>query len=393
VGHLAINLPAQFWTNQSRTRRHRKENIMTTPKLLTPIRAGDLELPNRVVMAPLTRNRALPDGDVPHALNAEYYAQRASAGLIITEGSQISPEGKGYAWTPGIHSPEQVAGWRRITDAVHEKGGRIVIQLWHVGRVSHVLLLPDGQAPVAPSAVPAKTRTFDGRGFVETSAPRALATEEIGRVVDDFRTAAENARAAGFDGVELHGANGYLVDQFLRDGTNKRTDAYGGPVENRARFLVEVLEALTSVWPAGRVGLRLSPFSNANDIADSDPMATFGHAIARASEFGLAYLHLVEGQTGGSRELPEGTDIQVLRRLFKGAYMANNGYDRDLAIRAVESGEADLVAFGKPFIANPDLVERLRRGAPLNAPDRETFYGGGAKGYVDYPTIEDARAA
>jgi N-ethylmaleimide reductase len=370
-----------------------KENPMTTPKLFTPLRAGELELPNRVVMAPLTRNRALPEGDVPHALNAEYYAQRAGAGLIVSEGSQISPEGKGYAWTPGIHSTEQVGGWRRITDAVHEKGGRIVIQLWHVGRVSHVSLLPEGTVPVAPSAIAAETRTFDGTGFVETSAPRALETEEIGRVVADFRKAAENARAAGFDGVELHGANGYLVDQFLRDGSNRRTDAYGGSVENRARFLVEVLDALTGVWPAGRVGLRLSPFSNANDIADSDPMAIFGHAIARASEFGLAYLHLVEGQTGGPRDLPAGADIQALRRLFKGAYMANNGYDRDLAVRTVESGAADLVAFGKPFIANPDLVERLRLGAPLNEPERATFYGGGAKGYTDYPTIEGARAA
>ncbi|HET8727114.1 MAG TPA: alkene reductase [Alphaproteobacteria bacterium] len=366
---------------------------MTKEALFTPLRVGEIELPNRIVMAPLTRNRALPEGDLPHALNVEYYAQRAGAGLIITEGSQISPEGKGYAWTPGIHSAEQVAGWRRITDAVHAKGGRIAIQLWHVGRVSHTSLQPEGRAPVGPSAIPAKTRTFDGTGFVETSAPRALETAEIPRVVADFRRAAENAREAGFDGVELHGANGYLIDQFLRDGANNRTDAYGGPVENRARLMVEVLEALTSVWPAGRVGIRLSPFSNANGLTDSDPMATFGHAIEKLNDFGLAYLHLVEGQTGGPRDLPEGADIQALRRLFKGAYMANNGYDRDMAVRAVEAGEADLIAFGKPFIANPDLVERLCRDAPLNDPDRDTFYGGGAKGYTDYPALDEAKVA
>lgn len=361
--------------------------------LFDPIRLGDLELPNRVVMAPLTRNRALPDGDVPHALNAEYYAQRAGAGLLISEGSQISPEGKGYAWTPGIHSAAQVEGWRRITDAVHAEGGRIFIQLWHVGRVSHTSLQPNGQAPVGPSAIAAETRTFDGKGFVETSAPRALETAEIARIVEDYRKAAENARDAGFDGVELHAANGYLIDQFLRDGSNRREDAYGGSVENRVRLLGEVLAALTDVWPASRVGIRFSPFSNANGVEDSDPMTTFSHAIATANEFGLGYLHLVEGQTGGPRDLPEGADIGALRRLFDGIYMANNGYDRDLALRTVESGGADLIAFGKAFIANPDLVTRLKEAAPLNAPEKETFYGGGAEGYTDYPTLEETKAA
>ncbi|MEO3435374.1 alkene reductase [Inquilinus sp. CAU 1745] len=361
--------------------------------LFDPIRLGDLELPNRVVMAPLTRNRALADGDVPHALNAEYYAQRAGAGLLVSEGSQISPEGKGYAWTPGIHSAAQVEGWRKITDAVHARGGRIFIQLWHVGRVSHTSLQPDGQAPVGPSAIAAETRTFDGKGFVETSTPRALEMGEIARIVEDYRKAAENARDAGFDGVELHAANGYLIDQFLRDGSNRREDAYGGPVENRVRLLGEVLAALTDIWPASRVGIRFSPFSNANGVEDSAPMATFSHAIRKANEFGLGYLHLVEGQTGGPRDLPEGADIGALRRLFDGIYMANNGYDRDLALRTVESGEADLIAFGKAFIANPDLVTRLRKAAPLNAPEKETFYGGGAEGYTDYPTLEETKAA
>jgi N-ethylmaleimide reductase len=364
---------------------------VTSPKLFSPLQVGDLSLPNRIVMAPLTRNRARPDGDVPHALNVAYYTQRASAGLLITEATQIMPEGKGYAWTPGIYSAEQVAGWRLVTDAVHAAGGRIVVQLWHVGRVSHTSLQPGGKAPVAPSAIAVDTQTFDGTGFVKTSMPRSLAIDEIPGIVAAYAQAARNAAEAGFDGVEVHAANGYLIDQFLRDGTNKRSDAYGGSVENRTRFLVEVIEAITREMPAGRVGLRLSPFSNANNASDTDPMTTFGRAIARVDAFGLAYLHLVEGQTGGPRDLPEGADLSKLRSLFHGVYMANNGYDRDLAIRAVEDGTVDLVAFGKLFIANPDLVERLRIGAPLNEPDRTTFYGGGEKGYTDYPTL--ARAA
>ncbi|TSD88045.1 alkene reductase [Mycobacterium sp. KBS0706] len=365
---------------------------MTVPKLFTPTRIGDLELPNRIVMAPLTRNRARPDGDVPHALNAEYYAQRTTAGLLITEGTQISPEGKGYAWTPGIHSPEQVAGWRQVTDAVHKAGGRIAAQLWHVGRISHAVLQPGRAAPVAPSAIAADSRVFDGEGFVQPSTPRALETDELPRIVRDYAQAARNAREAGFDAVEIHAANGYLLHQFLADGTNKRTDAYGGPVANRARLLLEVSEAVAEVWTPGRVGVRLSPFSNFGDIADSDPMATFGHAIEGLSGLGLGFLHLVEGQTGGTRELPPGADLQALRRLFKGSYIANNGYDRGLAIKAVETGRADLVAFGKLFIANPDLVERLRRDAPLNTPDQATFYGGDARGYTDYPALQQAAA-
>ncbi len=360
---------------------------MTTQKLFTPIAVGAIDAPNRVVMAPLTRNRARHSDDSPHALHAEYYAQRASAGLLITEATQISPEGKGYAWTPGIYSDAQVAGWQAVTGAVHARGGRIVLQLWHVGRVSHTSLQPGGQAPVAPSAVAAESKTFDGNGFVATSVPRALELAEIPRVIADFRKAAENAKVAGFDGVEVHGANGYLLDQFLRDGSNHRSDAYGGPIENRARLMFEVTEAVAAVFGADRVGVRLSPFSGANGVADSDPMALFGHVIDRLDTLGLAYLHMVEGQTGGPRDLPEGQSIAALRARFRGVYIANNGYTRSMALDAVESGAADMVAFGKPYIANPDLVERLAADAPLNEPDQATFYGGGAEGYTDYPTL------
>lgn len=361
-----------------------------TEALFTPVALGDIQLANRVVMAPLTRNRATHDTHAPHDLHVTYYSQRAGAGLIVTEGSQISAEGKGYAWTPGIYSPEQIAGWKKVTDAVHAKGGKIVVQLWHVGRVSHTSLL-DGADPVAPSAVAAGSRTFDGKGFVETSTPRALGEDEIARVVDDYRKAAIAADAAGFDGVEIHGANGYLIDQFLRDGANKRTDDYGGSIENRSRFLFEVLEAVTGVLGGGRVGLRLSPFSNANGLTDSDPMPLFSHAVKGLNRFGLAFLHLVEGQTGGSRDLPEGCSIDALRALFDGPYIANNGYDRAMAIKAVATGHADAVAFGKLFISNPDLVERLRLNAPLAEGDTATYYGGGAEGYTDYPALEDAR--
>ena len=356
--------------------------------LFDAYRLGDLVLPNRIVMAPLTRNRALPDGDVPGPLNATYYAQRASAGLLISEGTQISPEGKGYAGTPGIYDAAQVKGWRLVTDAVHAKDGRIFAQIWHVGRVSHTSLQPGGQSPVGPSALAADTQVFDGTGFVPASLPRALETAEMSRIVSDYRAAAVNAKAAGFDGIELHAAKGYLIDQFLRDGSNHRQDRYGGSIDNRARLLVEVLHALTGVWPAARVGVRFSPFSGANGAHDSEPMATFSHAIARASEFGLGYLHLVEGETGGSRVLPAGADIGKLRALFNGAYMANNGYDSTMAEDAVASGRADLVAFGRPYIANPDLVERLRAQAPLALPDRATLYGGGAAGYTDYPSLK-----
>ena len=362
---------------------------MTT--LFDPIRVGDIDLATRIVMAPLTRNRASP-GQVPHELMREYYAQRADpatgAGLLITEATQVCPEGQGYLDTPGIHSAEQVAGWRRITDAVHARGGRIVVQLWHVGRISHVSLQPGGRAPVSSTARPAGTKTFIAGGFANCSPPRALATEEIPGVVEQYRRAALNAMAAGFDGVEVHGANGYLIDQFLRDSINDRSDAYGGAIDNRIRFLREVMQAVTGAIGGGRTGLRLSPVTPSNDAApDSDPQALHEQVHRMLAPLKLAYLHVVEGQTGGARDFAP-FDYAALRRQFNGAWMVNNGYSRVMALQAVASGAADLVAFGKAFIANPDLGRRLREDAPLNAPDVATFYGGGAAGYTDYPTLD-----
>ncbi|MAQ85599.1 MAG: alkene reductase [Maritimibacter sp.] len=358
--------------------------------LFEPFDAGDLHLKNRVVMAPLTRNRADNDTGEVNDLHVEYYRQRAGAGLIITEATQISPEGKGYISTPGIHTEAQAKAWKKVTDAVHAEGGKIVVQLWHVGRISHTSLQPNGQKPVAPSAIAADVKTFTANGFEDTSEPRALALEELPRVIDDFRHAAHMAMQAGFDGVEIHGANGYLLDQFLKTGANTRDDAFGGSAENRARLLLDVVEAVTHAIGGGKTGLRLSPFSPANGIDDADPMETFEYLIPKLNPFGLAYLHMVEGATGGSRELDEGQSIAKLRQLFDGAYMGNNGYDRDLAKQAVDSGAADLVAFGRPFISNPDLVKRLETGAPLNDGDRDTYYGGGAKGFTDYPTLDAA---
>ncbi|MDE3120964.1 MAG: alkene reductase [Paracoccaceae bacterium] len=365
---------------------------MTSSKLFTLVRFGALELANRVVMAPLTRNRAEPDGNVPSALAATYYAQRASAGLLITEASQIMPEGQGYAWTPGIHSDAQIAGWKKVTDAVHAKGGKIVLQMWHVGRVSHTSLQPGGVAPQAPSAIAAGSKTFDGTGFVDTSVPRALELDEIPGIVAQYAQAAKNARAAGFDGVEIHAANGYLIDQFLRDGANKRTDAYGGSIENRARFLFEVVDAVVAAIGADRTGIRLSPLSPSNGISDSDPMALFSHVIKGLNRYNLAFLHMVEGATGGARDAETDAKMVTLRKLYSGNYIANNGYTRAMALEAVDSGAADAVAFGRPFIANPDLVARLKADAPLAEGNRATYYGGGAEGYTDYPTLEDATA-
>ncbi|TPE48269.1 alkene reductase [Amaricoccus solimangrovi] len=363
---------------------------MTEAKLFTPLKAGALSLRNRVVMAPLTRNRARPADDAPGDLAVEYYRQRASAGLIISEGTQISPMGKGYALTPGIHSAAQIDGWSRITEAVHAEGGAIVAQIWHVGRISHTSLLPDGAQPVGPSALTAEARTFDGEKFQPVSAPRALDIGGIGRVLANYHHAAMNARSAGFDGVEIHAANGYLIEQFLRASANERTDAYGGSVENRTRFLEEVVATVSEAIGADRVGVRLSPFSHANGVEIEGAEELYARAIERIDAYGLAYLHMIEGETGGARTYPDPEAIARLRSLFKGVYIANNGYDRRMAIDAVESGAADAVAFGRLFISNPDLVERLRRDAPLNEPDRDTFYGGGAGGYTDYPSLPEA---
>lgn len=357
-------------------------------QIFEPYDLGPLTLANRIVMAPLTRNRAAA-GLVPGPHAAEYYAQRATAGLIIAEATQISPQGQGYQDTPGIYTPDQIAGWRVVTNAVHAKGGRIFLQLWHVGRVSHVDLQPDGAAPVAPSAIQAAAKTFVNNTFVDTSMPRALNLEEIPGIVADFRQAAANAIAAGFDGVEIHGANGYLLDQFAKDGANHRTDAYGGSVENRARLMLEVATAVAAEIGVERTGIRISPVSPANGVSSSDPQAQFDYIVDHLSKLGLVYLHVVEGATGGPRDVAP-FDFAGLRRRFSGTYIANNGYDMDLANAQLAAGEADLFAFGRPFIANPDLVVRLQSGAALNEINSATIYGGGAEGYTDYPALIEA---
>ncbi|UJW80064.1 alkene reductase [Hydrogenophaga sp. SL48] len=366
---------------------------MTT--LFEPLQVGALSLSNRIVMAPLTRNRA-PDA-IPTPLMAEYYAQRASAGLLITEATAITQQGQGYADVPGLYGTEQLDGWKRVTKAVHDAGGKIVTQLWHVGRVSHTDLQPHFQKPVAPSAIRAHTKTVlirDGvPTFVDTSEPRALDAEEIPGIVQDYRHAALNAISAGFDGVEIHAANGYLIDQFLKTGSNQRKDDYGGSVTNRARLLLEVVAAVTDAIGGARTGIRLSPVTPANDVVDTDPQPLFDHVVRKLAPYQLAYVHLIEGATGGPRELPDRPfDYAGLKASYRaaggqGAWMVNNGYDLTLAQQALADG-ADLVAFGKTYIANPDLVARLRAGGPFNAPDKATFYGGGEKGYTDYPTLE-----
>ncbi|MFD1331348.1 alkene reductase [Methylopila musalis] len=365
----------------------------STDPLFQPLTVGALSLRNRIVMAPLTRSRADHVTLAPRALNAEYYAQRASAGLIIAEATQIAPEGQGYVWTPGIYSDEQIAGWRLVTDAVHAKGGRIVLQLWHVGRISHRDLQPGGKLPVAPSAVKPKGQAFTESGFKDLETPRALEIDEIPGIVAQYAQAATNAIAAGFDGVEVHGANGYLLDQFLRDGANRREDAYGGSIENRARFLLEATEAAIGAIGRERVGVRLSPTSTVNDCADSNPEPLFAYVAQKLSDLGIAYLHLVEGETRGDRA-PQGSfDLAVLRKAFKGVYIGNNGYDAELAAKRVADGEVDLVAFGRPFISNPDLVERIREGVAFAPIDEATLYAGDAKGYTDYPTRDQAADA
>jgi N-ethylmaleimide reductase len=359
----------------------------TLAQLFQPTRIGDIEMANRVVMAPLTRCRAdEAAGDIPgSAMNIAYYRQRSNAGLIISEGTQVSPGGKGYMATPGIYSDAQVEGWKPITQAVHAAGGKIVAQIWHVGRISH----PDltgGAEPIAPSAVAAKVMAYGRNGKVPAPVPHALSAEEIKEVVQQYRQGAANAMRAGFDGVEIHGANGYLIDQFLRDSTNLRTDGYGGSPENRIRFALEVVDAVAAEIGAGRTGIRLSPVSPANDSAESKPQAVFGPLVEALSQRGIAFIHFVEGSTGGPRDLT-GFDFAWARQTFKGAYIANNGYTRDMAIDAIASGSADAVAFGRAYISNPDLVQRLIANAPLAKAHSSTFYVPGPEGYIDYPTM------
>ena len=365
------------------------------PTLFDPVTAGDLHLANRIVMAPLTRNRS-PDA-IPGPLAATYYTQRATAGLIITEATAITQQGQGYSDVPGLYGTEQLDAWKKVTHDVHAAGGKIVVQLWHVGRVSHTSLQPDQGAPVAPSAVTAKTKTVlikDGNPvFVETSEPRALRAEELPDLVHSYQVAARNAvDTAGFDGVEIHGANGYLLDQFLKSGSNQRTDDYGGSIENRTRLLLEVTRAVTAAVGGGRTGIRLSPVTPANDVVDSDPQPLFDHVVRELASMNLAYIHIIEGATGGPRDMPDRPfDYAALKAAYreaggKGAWMVNNGYDQALAENAIKHGD-DLVAFGKLYIGNPDLVARLKAGGPFNQDDQKTWYGGGAKGYTDYPAL------
>ncbi|MEM9064449.1 MAG: alkene reductase [Planctomycetota bacterium] len=361
--------------------------------LFEPIELGEITAPNRVFMAPLTRSRSRQPGDVPWELNAEYYRQRAGAGLIISEATQVSPTAKGYAFTPGMYSAEQIKGWKLVTDAVHGAGGRIFAQLWHVGRVSHVDLQPSGQAPVAPSAIRGQNQTYIGAnsGRVPVSEPRALDTDEIPGVVDEFRLAAKNAKDAGFDGVEIHGANSYLLDQFLRDGTNKRTDAYGGSVANRMRFCLEVTDAVLSVWGPGRVGYRVSPMGSPPHVQDSDTEGTFGQLAVALGERGLAYLHAVEQFKDTVRDPHTEEVLAAVRLSFRasggGLYIGNGAYDAALARQRIGDGLCDAVAFGKLFISNPDLPDRFRTDAPLAEWDAGTFYTGDHRGYTDYPLL------
>lgn len=361
-------------------------DLSTTTDLFAPMTMGSIELANRVVMAPVTRSRYGDDG-VPHELHATYYAQRATAGLIVAEATNISAQGRGYAATPGIWSDEQVAGWKKVTDAVHAAGGKIVSQLWHVGRFSNVALQPNGEAPVAPSAIQAEGNTYTADGFVPVSMPRALETEEIAGIIAQYEHAAENAKRAGFDGVEVHSANSYLLDQFLRDSTNRRTDQYGGSIENRARLTLEVTQAIVDIWGSERVGIRLSPVTPdaGNTPPDSNVMGLHGYLIQQLNKLNLAYLHFVEGATATSREVPEGVDMDALSAQFNGPFIGNNNYDLQMAVERRAQGKIDAVAFGRLFISNPDLVARLRHGAQLTIAPRESYYGGGAKGYTDWP--------
>lgn len=361
---------------------------MTT--LFTPLQLGNLTLQNRIIMAPLTRMRSKQPGNIPYELNAEYYAQRASAGLIISEATQITQQGQGYPGTPGIHSMEQIEGWKLVTQAVHEKGGKIFLQLWHVGRISHSSHQINGALPVAPSAIKPCGKVITASWKQEDfETPHALELEEIQRLVQDYKTAAQNAQKAGFDGVEIHSANGYLLDQFLQDGTNKRQDLYGGSIENRARFLLQVVEEVMSIWGKDRVGVRLSPFGNFNDMSDSDPLSLFTYVIQELNDRNIAYIHVIEPRAtnaGGSEGLNTNapSTSQIFKPFFHGVFISAGGYSPETALEAIENGLADAVAFGRLFISNPDLPERIRLKETLNPYNRATFYGGAAKGYTDY---------
>jgi len=352
--------------------------------LFETLKLDDLSLKNRIIMAPLTRNRA-GEGNVPTDLNTLYYRQRASAGLIITEGSQISPQALGYPATPGIHSDKQVTGWQQVTDAVHAEGGLIFVQLWHVGRISHPSMLPDNALPVAPSAIRPNGEAITYEGMQPFVTPHALELDEIPALIDDYVAAAKQARRAGFDGIEIHAANGYLLDEFLRDGSNTRSDAYGGSIENRMRLLDEVVSAVSEVWPSHRIGVRISPENQFNDIKDSQPQTTFNAVVDMLNKHELAYLHVLEGDMLNNQR---NVDYAELKRHFSGLYMANNNYNQSSAEQACQQGNADMVSFGRLFISNPDLPARFAQGAALNEADPATFYGGDAKGYTDYPTLQ-----
>ncbi|MCU7904400.1 MAG: alkene reductase [Candidatus Thiodiazotropha sp. (ex Epidulcina cf. delphinae)] len=355
-----------------------------TADLFSPITMGDIKLANRMVMAPMTRNRA-DEHNAPHDLNTTYYQQRATAGLIITEASQVSAEGVGYPGTPGIYRDEQVAGWRKITDAVHAGGGHIFIQLWYCGRISHPDLLPDNRTPVAPSAIRPEGEATTLEGMKAFVTPRALEMDEIAGIISQYKHAAAMAKQAGFDGVEVHAANGYLIDQFLRDGSNQRTDQYGGSVENRMRMLNEVLDAVIAVWPSNRVGIRLTPENSFNSMSDSNPLEHFRYFISHLNARNLAYIHILEGDMV-SKSI--NIDYRVLRDGYNGLYMANNGYDKARAEASLSNGDSDFVAFGIPFLANPDLVYRYQHDLPLNDANFDTLYGGAEQGYTDYPILE-----
>ncbi|MDH5776242.1 MAG: alkene reductase, partial [Nitrospirota bacterium] len=369
---------------------------MTMTKLFEPLQMGSLTLPNRIIMAPLTRMRSKQPGNIPHELNAKYYAQRASAGLIISEATQVSQQGQGYPATPGIHSPEQVQGWKLVTDAVHQAGGRIFLQLWHVGRISHPSHQPNGALPVAPSALaPENSGTFTA-DWQETPivVPRALAIDEIPGIVADYKAGAENAKAADFDGVEVHGANGYLLDQFLQNGSNARTDHYGGAIENRARLLLEVVDAVIEVWGKDRVGVRLSPYGTFNGMKDSDPIKLFTYVLGELDARGIAYIHLIEPRSSNAGMQDVSLDdapqaASLFRKVLKTVLISAGGHTPDSALEYTNNNLADAVAFGRHFISNPDLPERIRQASPLSPYDRATFYGGDSKGYTDYLTLKE----